>query len=126
MRGAVKTIAVLATVVWASLASAADQAEIVDLEIGKSVDLRQFGGPNMDLTVTNVDISELTVVVRDYTRMTGGGSAGSYSYGPASIHKSVKKDDGALLFRWGKIKVSYHDDAGASMNHIKLAIAVEH
>jgi hypothetical protein len=120
-------LAISLLVLYASWTHAADAPQIIDLEIGQSLDLRQFNGPNVSLIVNQIDISDVMITLLDYGRIqgTGGGDAWSgysMSIGPTATHRRVKKEDGALLFSWGPFKVSYIDAIDTHINHVKLGI----
>lgn len=117
-------------VLVASWMHAETSPQMIDLEIGQSLDLRQFNGPNVNLTVNSIDISDVMVTLEDYSRIHGSGtgdawSGYSVSVGPTVTRVKVKKEDRALLFSSGKIKVLYMDAVDTRMNHVKLGIVSE-
>jgi hypothetical protein len=70
----------------------------------------------------------MTIV--DYDRMQVGGwgndSLGYHaSSAPTRTRTRVKKENGALLFMAGRIRILYIEDMGTSIGHVKLAIASE-
>ncbi len=98
--------------------------------MNKPLNLRQLNGPNVDLIVNEVVISDVVITVVDYDRMQVGGwgndSLGYHaSSAPTRTRTRIKKEDGALLFMSGRIKILYIDDMATSMNHVKLAIVSE-
>lgn len=105
----------------------ATEPQVVDVDIGHTViDLRQFdGGPNISLVIKEVDISEISVAIFDYSRMQMNVSAGDYgasaSLGATQHGITVKKNDGAVLYRFGKFQVIYLGDRDSSMNHCKVS-----
>src|ERR1700681_1967557 len=74
-------------VLVASWMHAESSPQMIDLEIGQSLDLRQFNGPNVNLTVNRIDISDVLVTLQDYSRMQGSGTGDAWlgssaSFGP--------------------------------------------
>jgi hypothetical protein len=91
----------------------------VDLPIGRTLDLRQFGGPNMALIVLEVDISALTIALFDYDRLIG------FDRQPEVTHRKIPKEDGALVFSSQRMKVRYVDAVDTSQNYVRLGIVSE-
>src|SRR5436305_1350339 len=78
-------------------AEASTAPQMIELQLGEPIDLRQFGGPNINFSVVSIDISDVTVRLQDYdrTQISGGGSeyTGYYSVSstPTSSRRSIKK-----------------------------------
>jgi len=98
---------------------AVNGAQIIDLEIGRPLDLRQFSGPNVSVVINGVEISELTITFRDYDRMIG------WDHQPKVTHSRVKKEDKSLIYSWGRTKLLYLDVMDTAQNHVKLGIVSE-
>ena len=105
----------------------ADSPQIIDLEFGQPLDLRQFNGPNMQLIVTGLDLSDVLVTLLDYDRMQFGGSGDFWSgyhasSGPTRTRIRVKKENDALIYSWGRTKLVYIDAMDKGLNHVKVGI----
>lgn len=109
---------------------AADGPQITEVEMNKPLNLRQWDGPNVDLIVNEVDISDVVITLVDYDRTKLGGwgneSAGYHvSSEPTRTQTRIKKQNGAVLFRSGRLKVLYIDAMDTSIGHVKLGIISE-
>ena len=116
--------------VIAAFAQAKPAVQYVELKIGETLDLRQFGGPNMNFAVVEIDVSDVIVKVEDYDRMQirGGGNAYSgysVSSSASATNNRVKKEDRALLYSWTRGAVVYMQDAGTAQNHVRVAVVFE-
>jgi len=111
----------------APFADANPTEKVIELQLGQPIDLRQFGGPNINLAVTDVNISDVTVTLLDYDRMqvSGGGSNDtgySVSSHATATRKTVKKGSGAVLFSWVRGAVVY---LGATQNRVSIGVVSE-
>lgn len=121
---------IILLVLYASWIDAADGPQIIELEMGKPLNLRQWNGPNVDLIVNEVDVSDVVITLVDYERMQVGGwgndSSGYHvSSAPTRTRTRVKKEDGALLFSWGRTKLLYIGGMVTRINFVKLGIVSE-
>jgi hypothetical protein len=110
--------------------------QIIDLEIGHSLDLREFAGPNIRLIVNAVEMDDLMITLLDYDHMLvvgvqgpaglyGGWGLTGISNVPTATHKRVEKENNSLLYRWGHSKLVYLDVMDTSINHVKVGIVSE-
>ena len=112
-------LAVILLVACTSWTYAADNPQIIDLEIGKPLDLRNLSGANVELTVNAVDISNVTITLRDYDRIVG------WDHQPKITRERIKKEDRAVLFSWGRSKVVWIDAMDVAQNHVKVGVVTE-
>lgn len=113
---------VLSILLIISRTRGADNAQIVDVEIGQPIDLRAYNGPNVNLVVDAVDISNVTITVQDYSRMAGSSSGYGTTFGPTSTRKQIKKEDRAVLLNLGATKVLFVDALDTPQNYVRIAI----
>ena len=111
----------------APLAEADPTEKIIELQLGERIDLRQFGGPNINLAITDVDISDVTVTLEDYDRMQVSGGGSDYTGYSVSSHaavtrKRVKKGNGAVLYNWRRGAVLY---LSATQNRVRIVVVSE-
>jgi hypothetical protein len=111
----------------APFADADATEKVIELQLGQPVDLRQFGGPNINLAVTDVDISDVSVTLQDYDRMQVSGGGNDYTGYSVSSHATatrirVKKVNGAVLYSWSRGAVVY---LSASQNRVNIAVVSE-
>jgi hypothetical protein len=105
--------------------------KIIDLQIGKILDLRDFDGPNMRLIVNAVEMDDVIITLLDYDHMVvvGGGDGSGYLTRilsePTTTHKRVTKEDNSLLYKWGQSKLVYIDAMDTALNHVKVGIVSE-
>jgi len=105
---------------------------IIDLQIGQTLDLREFDGPNMRLIVNAVEMDDVIITLLDYDHMHVVGTRDGYGYyltgvssQPELTRKRVAKEDNSLLHRWGRTKLVYLDVMDVSQNHVKVGIVSE-
>jgi hypothetical protein len=95
----------------------ADAANEVELGIGESLDLRQFGGPNVSIAVTKIDISYVYVAITDFSRVSG--------IGWNTTGARVEKTSGGAIFSSGQFKVLYLNDTSMPPPRVTLGIVSE-
>jgi len=105
--------------------------KIIDLQIGKMLDLREFDGPNVRLIVNAVEMDDVIITLLDYDhmRVVGSGDGSGYITGissePTATRKRVEKEDNSLLYKWGRTKLVYIDAMDTALNHVKVGIVSE-
>lgn len=106
----------------------ANRQELIDLEVGQRLDLRQFNGPNIQVIVNGIDMSDVlfTLVHPRRMRMVSGGNvADDLSAAPGQTSIRVKKENNSVVCRWGRMKLVYIDAMDTAQNHVKLGIVSE-
>lgn len=109
----------------------ADKARTVDLEIGQPLNLREFNGPNVQVIVNGIEMSEIVITLVHPRRMrivegrnvSSGGNDLSAAPGQTSIR--IKKENNSLVYQWGRRKVMYLDAIDTPPNHIRLSVISE-
>lgn len=94
-------------------ADAVDE-KTVELGIGESLDLRQFGGPNVSIAVTKIDFSYVYVTITDFSRVSG--------IGWNTTATRVEKTSGDALFSSGQFKVLYLNDTSMPPPRVTVSI----
>jgi hypothetical protein len=99
----------------------------VDLEIGQPLNLRMFNGPNVQLIVNGVEMSEIVITLVHPRRMriVEGGNVSSgdnLSAAPGETSIRIKKENNSLVYQWGRSRVVYLDAIDTPSNHIRLGV----
>ena len=107
-----------------------DKSQIVDLEIGQPLNLREFNGPNVRLIVNGIEMSEIviTLVHPRQTRIVDGRNVSSgydLSAAPGQTSIRIKRENNSLVYRWGRTKVVYLDAIDTPQNHVRLGVISE-
>jgi len=110
-----------------SSSASAQQTHSLDVKIGQRVNLRDMGGPNVQLIVNGVDQFDVSVTVIDYEHMRFVRTNGSYGYQqPGVTNKQFKIADhgGTRIFHRDDCSVYYVPDMNTRMNHAKVEVKV--
>jgi hypothetical protein len=107
-----------------------EKAQSVDVEIGQPLNLRMFNGPNVQLIVNGIEMSEIVVTLVHPRRMRiveGRNVSSGYnlSAAPGETSIRVKKENNSLVYQWGRTRLVYLDAIDTSPNHIRLGIISE-
>jgi hypothetical protein len=120
----------LAVIISALLASylLGQQIHSFDVKIGQRINLRDMGGPNVQLIVNGVDQFDINVTLIDYEHMRFVRTNGHYGYQQPSITNEQFKiaDRGKTrIFHRGDCSVHYVPDMNTRMNHAKVEVKFE-
>ena len=102
----------------------------VDLEIGQSLDLREFNGPNVHLIVNGIEMSEIVITLVHPRRMRivegrNVSSGEELSAAPGQTSIRVKKENDSLVYQWGRTRIVYLDAIDTPPNHVRLGVISE-
>lgn len=109
----------------------ADKARTVDLEIGQPLNLREFNGPNVQVIVNGIEMSEIVITLVHPRRMrivegrNVSSGANDLSAAPGQTSIRIKKENNSLVYQWGRRKVMYLDAIDTPPNHIRLSVISE-
>jgi hypothetical protein len=95
------------------------QSQVVNLETGQPLNLETFGGPSVQLIVTNYDSHDVTFTTVDFERTV---VSGGYSR-PGRTSQQVPITSRTLIFRRGDFAVLY--GGSPSMNHVLFYVLRE-
>jgi hypothetical protein len=120
---------VLATSISALIASSvlAEQRHSLDVKIGQRINLRDMGGPNVQLIVNGIDQFDIRVTAIDYEHMRFVRTNGSYGYQqPGVTNTQFKLADrgGTRIFHRDDCSVYYVPDMNTRMNHAKVEVKI--
>jgi hypothetical protein len=106
------------------------KASSVDVEIGQPLNLRMFKGPNVQLIVNGIEMSEIVITVVHPRRMRiveGRNVSSEYdlSAAPGQTSIRIKKENNSLVFQWGRTRVVYLDAIDTPPNHVKFGVIAE-
>ena len=107
-----------------------DKMRTVDLEIGQPLNLRTFNGPNVQLIVNGVEMSEIVITLVHPRRMRivegrNVSSADNLSAAPGQTSIRIKKENDSLVYQWGRSRVVYLDAMDTPSNHVRLGVISE-
>jgi hypothetical protein len=103
----------------------AQQTHSLDVKIGQRVNLRDMGGPNVQLIVNGVNQFDISVTLIDYEHMRFVRQNANYGYQQPGITNEQFKiaDRGKTrIFRRGDCSVYYVPDMNTRMNHAKVEV----
>lgn len=108
----------------------ANKARTVDLEIGQPLNLREFNGPNVQVIVNGIEMSEIVVTLVHPRRMRivegrNVVSSNDFSAAPGQTSIRIKKENNSLVYQWGRTKVVYLDAMDTPPNHVRLGVISE-
>ena len=104
-----------------------EKSQTVDLEIGQTLNLREFNGPNVRIIVNGIEMSEIVVTLVHPRRMgivEGRNVSSGYELAAAPGQTSIriKKENKSLVYQGGRIKVVYLDAIDTPQNHVRLEV----
>ena len=105
----------------------ADKSQMVELEIGQTLNLRDFNGPNVRVIVNGIEMSEIVITLVHPRRMgivEGRNVSSGYdlSAAPGQTSIRIKKENNSLVYQGGRIKVVYLDAIDTPQNHVRLGV----
>lgn len=105
----------------------AEKSQTVDLEIGQTLNLREFNGPNVRIIVNGIEMSEIVITLVHPRRMgiiEGRNVSSVYelSAAPGQTSIRIKKQNRGLVYQGGRIKVVYLDAIDTPQNHVRLEV----
>lgn len=108
----------------------ADKTRTVDLEIGQPLNLREFNGPNVQVIVNGIEMSEIVITLVHPRRMQiveGRNVSSGYdlSAAPGQTSIRIKKENDSLVYQSGRIRVVYFDAIDTPANHVRLGVISE-
>lgn len=108
----------------------ANKSQTVDLEIGQTLNLREFNGPNVRVIVNGIEMSEIVITLVHPRRMgivEGRNVSSGYdlSAAPGQTSIRIKKENNSLVYQGGRIKVVYVDAIDTPQNHVRLGVISE-
>jgi len=108
----------------------ANKSQTVDLEIGQTLNLREFNGPNVRVIVNGIEMSDIMITLVHPRRrgiVEGRNISPGYelSAAPGQTSIRIKRENNSLVYQGGRIKVVYLDAIDTPQNHVRLAVISE-